>query len=147
MKRLDAVEKQTAAANDDDRKERAKEGREETDAEIEARFAELRLARAKKTNAHGDKTYEDVWDEITQEELDYYKRKNLETTPEQRYQDKKKHWYFHESSWYMRGVNGYDGYGCNNGVCVPECRYHPKEGRIEDEEVLSWYERKGRANS
>jgi hypothetical protein len=24
---------------------------------------------------HGDKTYEDVWDEITQEELDHYKRK------------------------------------------------------------------------
>ena len=50
---------------------------EETDAEIEARFAKIRLARAKKTNAHGDKTYEDVWDETTQEEQDCYKRKNL----------------------------------------------------------------------
>jgi hypothetical protein len=33
---------------------------EETDAEIEARFANLRDARAKKTDAFGDKTYEDV---------------------------------------------------------------------------------------
>ena len=45
--------------------------------------------------------------------------------------------YFHESSWYMRGVkSGYDGKGCNNGVCVPECRYYPHIGRIEDEEVM-----------
>jgi hypothetical protein len=102
--RLDVIEEETSG--------------EETDYEIEARFAKLREARAKKTNAHGDKTYEDVWDEITQEELDYYKRKKLEVSPEQRYQRKKEQWYFHESSWYMSGVNGYDGYGCNNGVCV-----------------------------
>ena len=34
--------------------------------ETDARFAKMRLARAKNTNAHGDKTYEDVRDEITQ---------------------------------------------------------------------------------
>ena len=50
-------------------------------------------------------------------------------------------WYFHESSWYMRqgrdGIeSGYDRYGCNNGKCVPECRYYPENGRIEDEEVI-----------
>jgi hypothetical protein len=33
----------------------------------------------------GENTYEDVWDETTQEELGYYKRKKLETPPEQRY--------------------------------------------------------------
>jgi hypothetical protein len=34
----------------------------------------------------------------------------------------------------MRGVkSGYDGNGCNNGICVPECRYSPETGRIEDE--------------
>ena len=64
------------------------------------------------------------------------------TREEALYQMKKKAWYFHESSWYMRHNNGYDGFGCNNGVCVPECRYYPEEGRIEDEEVLSWYEKK-----
>jgi hypothetical protein len=24
--------------------------------------------------------------------------------------------------------------------CVPECRYHRPFGRIEDEEIVSWYE-------
>jgi hypothetical protein len=113
----------------------------ETDAEIEARFAKLREARAKKAYAFGNKTYEDVCDNITEEELDYYKRKNLEVPPEQRYKDKKEHWYFHQSSWYMRGANGYDGYGCNQfSGCISDCRYYPEEGRIEDEEVISWYE-------
>jgi hypothetical protein len=36
----------------------------------------------------------------------------------------------------MRHDNGYDGQGCNNGECVPECRYYPKFDRIEDEEVI-----------
>lgn len=127
--RLNAIEKQTS-------------NREETDYEIEARFAKLREARAKKTDAFGDKTYEDVWDEITQEELDYYKRKNLEVPPEERYQKLKKAWYFHDSSWYMRHDKGYDGYGCNQFTgCIPECRYYAEEGRIEDKEVLSWYEK------
>jgi hypothetical protein len=40
---------------------------------------------------------------------------NLSIPPEERYKDKKKVWYFHESSWYMRHNNGYDGQGCNNG--------------------------------
>jgi hypothetical protein len=46
----------------------------------------------------------------------------------------------------MRHDNRSDGYGCNNGVCVPECRYSSKEERIEDEEVLTWYEKR-RINS
>ena len=132
--RLDTIEE---VANNDNR--------EETDYEIEAKFAKLREARAKKTNAHGDKTYEDVWDEITQEELDYYKRKQLETPPEQRYQHKKEHWDFYDSSWSMRRLNRYDGQGCNQfSGCVPHCRYYPEEGRIEDEEVLGWFENKRR---
>jgi hypothetical protein len=86
-----------------------------------------------------DEDLHNLLESMTYEEVDYYKRKKLEVPPERRYHHKKEHWYFHETSWYMRGVNGYDGYGCNNGVCVPECRYYPKEGRIEDEEVESWY--------
>ena len=105
------------------------------------RFADYRAARAKITNAFGNKTYEDVWDSITQDESDYYLKMNLRVHPEERYQHKKEAWYFHESSWYMRqgrdGIeSGYNGYGCNNGKCVPECRYYPKYGRIEDEEVI-----------
>ena len=42
----------------------------------------------------------------------------------------------------MRGVNDYDGIACNNGVCIPECRYYPKEGWIEDDEAIRWYEQK-----
>jgi hypothetical protein len=115
--------------------------RKETDAEKEARFAKLRGARAK-ANKYGEKSYEDLWDNMTQEELDYYKQKHLETSPEQRYQKLKEAWYFHNLSWCMRHEDGYDGIGCNLGECVPECRFYPNEGRIEDKEVLSGYEKK-----
>ena len=100
------------------------------------RFADYRAARVKITDAFGNKTCEDVWDSITQDESDYYLKMNLRVHPEDRYQHKKKAWYFHKSSWCMRHDSGYDGYGCNNGVCVPECRYYPHVGRIEDEEVI-----------
>jgi hypothetical protein len=53
---------------------------EETDYEIEAGFAKLRGARARKTDAFDNKTYEDVWDNTTQEELDYYKQKLRSST-------------------------------------------------------------------
>ena len=49
------------------------------------------------------------------------------------------HWYFHDSCWYTRRANGYDEYGCNNCVCIPECRYYLQEGRVEDEEVMNLY--------
>ena len=80
------------------------------------RFADYREQRAKVTDAFGNKTCEDVWDSITQDELDYYLKMNLRMSPEERYQLKKKAWYFHDSSWYMRqgrdGIeSGYDGYG------------------------------------
>jgi hypothetical protein len=42
----------------------------------------------------------------------------------------RENWFFHKSSWYMRGVNGYDGMGCNNTVCVPECKFYPSEGKL-----------------
>jgi hypothetical protein len=100
------------------------------------RFADYRAARAKITDAFRNKTCEDVWDSITQDESDYYLKMNLRRSPEERYQHKKEAWYFHESSWYMRHDNGYDGQRCNNGECIPECRYYPKFGRIEDEEVI-----------
>lgn len=95
--------------------------KDNVDIAIEAKFAELRETRAKKTDGFGNKTYEDIWDNMTQEEIDYYKKKRLQVSPEERYQEKKKHWYFHESSWYMRGLNAYDGYGCNQFTgCIPD---------------------------
>jgi hypothetical protein len=78
---------------------------------------------------------------LSKEEKDYYKEKALKISPEQRYQIKKHHWYFHESSYSMRGLEACDGQGCNGFTgCIPECRFYPEYGRIEDEEVLKRYE-------
>jgi hypothetical protein len=67
-------------------------------------------------------------------------KRNLRVPPEQRYQREKEHWYWHESTWYWRQRDkeetGYDGYGCNNGECIPECRFYPENRRIEDSEVI-----------
>ena len=52
-------------------------------------------------------------------------------TPEENYLYYKEHWYFHASCWYMRGADRYDGKGCNNGKCVPECQFYHKTGRID----------------
>ena len=73
------------------------------------RFAEYREARAKITDVFGNKKYEDVWDIITQDESDYCLKVNLRTSSEERYQRSKEAWYFHESSWYIRHNNDYDG--------------------------------------
>jgi hypothetical protein len=102
------------------------------------RFAYYRHVRVEKCDDEWrKKTLECVHDSITQDELDYYLKAKLRVHPEQRYQDQKKEPWFHESSWNKRGVNGYDGQGCNQFTsCVPECRYYQETGRIEDEEVI-----------
>jgi|SRR5215216_1455386 len=71
---------------------------------------------------------------IEEKEIDY----NKKWTPEEWYQQLKKRWYFHGSSWYMRratlkrelsaeemktGCNGVSG-------CISECPFFPPEGRI-----------------
>ncbi len=54
------------------------EKNEETESEKLARFARMRMERAKITAAAAcGKTYEDVWNEMTQEEYEYYKQKYL----------------------------------------------------------------------
>jgi hypothetical protein len=124
--------------------------RRETDAEVEARFAKLRAARAKErygpVRIDGGKgnplTYGDVWDEVTDEEINYYMNRALKVPPEKRYQNKKKYSTTHPSSWCSRGVKtGYDGHGCNQFTgCVPESRFYADTGRIEDDEVIAHYE-------
>jgi hypothetical protein len=53
----------------------------------------------------------------------------------ERYQEMKKQWDSHKSSWYRRGVNGYDGKGCNQYTgCIPECKFYPSEGKLYDGE-------------
>jgi hypothetical protein len=119
------------------------------------RFHIYRKARAKKTAPallmDGDGfTYEDVYDTITQEELDWFLKQQLKVSPEDRYQNAKKHWYTHELSYLHQIRDENTGkyvdiikkYGCgrheNNpvGSCVPECRYYNSTGRIEDSEVI-----------
>ena len=76
---------------------------------------------------------------ITQDELDFILNRNLRMSPEERYRREKAHWYWHESSWCWRGLDttGYDGQGCNQFTgCIPECRFYPEYGRIEDEQVI-----------
>ena len=50
-------------------------------------------------------------DEIELKERPIHQGEKL--SPEEDYQEGKANWYFHESSWYMRELNGYDGYGCD----------------------------------
>jgi hypothetical protein len=50
----------------------------------------------KKTDSFGNKTYADVWDNISDLELDHFKEKWLRLSPEQRYQYFKEQWSTHE---------------------------------------------------
>lgn len=141
------------------------EEHEETAAETEARFAEYRHARARERHGPGPGgtfTYSDLWDEVTNEEIDFECREALKIPPEQRYQIAKKRPPYHEFVWTSRDIHnartGWEfddnlGYyvripgwhgekGCNkNTGCVPDCRYFPPVGRIEDHEVIALYEK------
>jgi hypothetical protein len=72
---------------------------------------------------------------ITQDQLDFILKRELRPSPEQRYQHEKANFLFHDLSCYMRGL-GESDYGCTGGGCIPECRFYPKYGRIEDDEVI-----------
>jgi hypothetical protein len=53
----------------------------------------------------------------------------------QKYEEYREHWYFHKSSWYMRGLNAYDGQGCNSFTgCIPECKFYAVEGKMSENE-------------
>jgi hypothetical protein len=143
--------------DDTDRKETTQEELDDIETEQYGephRFHIYRHARAKKTAPallmDGDGfTYEDVYDTITQEELDWQLRQQLKVSPEDRYQHEKKHWYSHELSYLHQIKDENTGkyvdiikeYGCgryenNPRGCVPECRYYSPTGRIEDSEVI-----------
>ena len=72
-----------------------------------------------------------AYESITNDELNYSLKAKLRRTPEQRYQDKKASWEFHDSN--MGNDNSFTG--CNNLQCVPDCRYFPEYGGIEDSEM------------
>jgi hypothetical protein len=82
-------------------------------------------------------TMEAAIDSITQDELDFFLKSKLRMTPEERYQARKGNCCWHESGWSHRRLDAYDGQGCNQFTgCIPECRFYPQYGRIEDEEVI-----------
>jgi hypothetical protein len=115
------------------------------------RFAYYRHVRIQNSkDEYRKKSYEAANDSITQDELDYYLKAKLRVPPEQRYQDAKENWFFHDSSSYARGLEAYDGYGCNNGECIESCRFYLPYGRIEDDEVIAEHrelEEKDRRNN
>jgi hypothetical protein len=117
----------------------------ETGRRREAWFAKLREGRGKLSTKltgcnHGACVSECLLLWTTQEEYDYYLKCALEVSPEERYQHRKEAYYFHE--FYVEGRNGFgDDSSCAYGKCVPQCRYYPQEGRIEDSEVIAEYKK------
>lgn len=107
---------------------------EETELQKLRRFAKLREDRAKAVNAFDEKTYSDVLDNLSQDEIDYYAKKRAETSPAQLFKEGKEEWFFRPSSYYMRDIEEYDGEGCYNGICSPVCEYYIAE---IDEELRS----------
>jgi hypothetical protein len=54
------------------------------------------------------------------------------SSSEEPYQMFKENWFFHDSSWSMHGLEAYEWQACNQVTgCVPQCRYYPQEGRIQ----------------
>jgi hypothetical protein len=74
---------------------------------------------------------------------DHAKHQKPEMTDEERYQMWREEWFFHPSSWYWRGVDGYDGRGCNQFTgCVRGCRFYGEKGSISKEELHQGIEEK-----
>ena len=86
------------------------------------RFQYYRHVRIQNSNDEWKKkTFEAAYDSITQDELDFYLKRKLREPPEQRYLREKGNWFFHDSSYSMRGLDAYDGEGCNGFAgCIPE---------------------------
>jgi len=92
----------------------------------------------------------DVDTTITQDELYFILKRKLRPSPEQRYQHEKSNFLFHDLSCYMNGLLE-NGHGCTGGGCIPECRFYPEYGRIEDKEAIEkhnkWVESLRQENS
>jgi hypothetical protein len=89
------------------------------------RFAYYRHYRIKNSKDEWRKqSLEAAYDSITQYELDFSLKRKLRKSPAERYDQKRRSGLYHSST------------SCSLGECVPECRYYPKYGRIEDSEVI-----------
>ena len=112
------------------------EAEEDTETvQLRARYAKYKEEKAeewKRLNGEREKTYHESWAELTFSEYLFCIRGT--GTPEERYQFKKKHRYWHDS--YVEG--SFDG--CNF-ECIPGCRFYEDKGRIDDVEFIAEYER------
>lgn len=120
------LERLEAAANlGNDAREDVEEEDPET-AELRARYAKYKEEKAEKWKRLGrEPTYHESWAELTFPQYLYCVKG--QGTPEQRYQKMRVTSYLHK--------------GCNPTGCIPECRYYPNKGRIEDEEAIAELER------
>jgi hypothetical protein len=97
--------------------------------------------------AHPDKqyfeeSYEDFVRDCEFDEWYWYAIERLQDSPEQRYQREKMSPLDHDSSFLIRGLDRYDGQGCNQFIgCVESCRFYLDIGRIEDSEIIESYRR------
>jgi hypothetical protein len=105
------------------------------------RFRYYRQARAEKWKAlqeQGHYKPSDTDPSYTQDEIDFALKRELRKTKEQRYLEEKANFLFHDLSCYMRGLSDED-HGCTGAGCIPECRFYPDTGVIEDDEVIEKY--------
>lgn len=118
----------------------------DSDSEIHQKCEELRFERIKKlTEIMGyNSALEHQRDDITDYELAWELECALRVPPEVRYQNKKKDWEHHELSWFMRKLPMNDESCCNYYRCVPECRFYPEEGMIEDSEIINEHEERNK---
>jgi hypothetical protein len=119
----------------EDAEEKEAEDADPETVQLRARYAKYKEEKAeewKRLNGNREKTYHESWAELTLSQYVYCIRG--QGTPEERYQFKKEHRYWHDS--YVEG--SFDG--CNF-ECIPECRYYADKGTIEDEESIAEFER------
>jgi hypothetical protein len=135
-KKLEKIEQQAS--------ERDNENLEKEEKEKLQRFGLYHVIRLEKyIRQGGDPTLGNLDPmEQTAEEFEYHLSHMLnDYTPEERYKQRKEMYYFHPShiemekidDWKKRAEYNY----CNGDSCIADCPYYAKNGRIEDEQVIS----------
>lgn len=141
-RRLDRLDKELRRIENKGKKSKSEQIDE---IELLVKFDSYRPLKYERLKKHGQIVWDHALDgyEMLSEEFEFYLSRHLyETTPEQRYQEAKEHWYFHEHSAFLDMETGkIDTYGCKPESCVPECKYYKKGGKIDDDHVVKeWME-------
>ena len=141
-RRLDRLDKELKIIEKKGKKAKS----EQTDEiELLVKFDSYKPLKYERLKKHGQIVWDHALDgyELLPDEFEFYLSRHLyETTPEQRYQEAKEHWYFHENSAFLDMEKGkIDTYGCKPESCVPECKYYKKGGMIDDDQVINEWRR------